>query len=52
VTSKRLSRSIVYAANYGAMDELLRFLTDNCCHGACPPEIPVMRKLPVRRREG
>jgi ArsR family transcriptional regulator, arsenate/arsenite/antimonite-responsive transcriptional repressor len=41
VTSRRESRSIIYTANYKAMNELLTYLTENCCGGnfeACAPE--------------
>ncbi len=41
VTSRRESRSIIYNANYKAMNELLAFLTENCCGGnleACAPQ--------------
>jgi len=31
IASRRESRSIIYAANYGHMQELLGFLTENCC---------------------
>jgi DNA-binding transcriptional ArsR family regulator len=31
ITSRRESRSIIYAANYGHMQELLGFLMENCC---------------------
>lgn len=31
LASRRESRSIIYAANYGHMQELLGFLTENCC---------------------
>lgn len=44
VTARRESRSIIYAANYAAMNGLLAYLTENCCAGdaagcaaACPP---------------
>lgn len=37
VTSRRDGRSIIYAANYNAMRELLAFLMEDCCGGA--PEI-------------
>jgi len=37
VTSKRHSRQIIYAADFGGMRALLTFLTDDCCHGR--PEI-------------
>ncbi len=31
ITSRRESRSIIYAANYEQMQELLGFLMENCC---------------------
>jgi len=31
IASRRESRSIIYAANYGHMQELLGFLMENCC---------------------
>ena len=38
VAARREGRSIIYAANYGAMNGLIAYLTDNCCGGAgCPP---------------
>ena len=33
VTSRRESRSIIYSANFKAMNELLAYLTENCCGG-------------------
>jgi len=30
-TQRRESRSILYSANYGAMTQLLAYLTENCC---------------------
>jgi DNA-binding transcriptional ArsR family regulator len=33
VTQRRESRSIVYAADYGAMNALMDYLTENCCGG-------------------
>ncbi len=30
----REGRSLIYRANFGAMQRLLDFLTDNCCQGA------------------
>ncbi|UXY15894.1 metalloregulator ArsR/SmtB family transcription factor [Chitiniphilus purpureus] len=36
VSSRQESRFIFYSANYAAMNELLGFLTENCCAGtAC-----------------
>jgi DNA-binding transcriptional ArsR family regulator len=31
ITQRRLSRQIIYFAEYGAMNELLAYLTENCC---------------------
>ena len=33
VTYRRESRSIIYTANYAAMNDLLAYLTENCCQG-------------------
>lgn len=40
VGSRRLGRSIRYAADYGAIAELVGFLYDNCCANgaACAPK--------------
>lgn len=38
VSQRRASRSIIYAADYGAMNGLLTYLTENCCAGgSCAP---------------
>lgn len=38
VVARRQGRSIIYAANFAAMNRLLEFLTENCCAGAgCAP---------------
>lgn len=42
VTVRRDGRSMIYTAQYGAMNALLGFLTDNCCQGAaekCAPAV-------------
>lgn len=33
VTQRRESRSIIYSADYGAMNALMGYLTENCCGG-------------------
>jgi ArsR family transcriptional regulator, arsenate/arsenite/antimonite-responsive transcriptional repressor len=33
VSSRRASRSIIYCANFKAMQELIDYLTENCCGG-------------------
>jgi len=32
-TARREGRSIIYAANYPAMNRLIAYLTENCCSG-------------------
>jgi len=48
VTQKRQSRSIIYAADFAAMNTLMAFMTENCCGGlpcagdvSCVPSNPV-----------
>jgi DNA-binding transcriptional ArsR family regulator len=31
ITQRRLSRQLIYSAEYGAMNALLGYLTENCC---------------------
>src|SRR5277367_687580 len=31
ITQRRQSRQLIYSAEYGAMNELLGYLTENCC---------------------
>jgi len=33
ITVKREGRSLIYAARYQAMNDLLGYLTENCCQG-------------------
>src|SRR5215468_5461838 len=52
VTVRREGRSMIYAAQYAAMNALLGYLTENCCQGrSC---VPAKRKglvpVSVRRR--
>ncbi|WP_182342241.1 ArsR/SmtB family transcription factor [Comamonas koreensis] len=34
VTQERVSRNLVYRADFARMDGVLRYLTENCCAGA------------------
>src|SRR5947199_10826444 len=36
ITQRRLSRQLIYSAEYGAMNELLAYLTENCCGRGVP----------------
>lgn len=38
---RRAGRSMIYSADYGAMDGLVRYLMDNCCGGAADCGVPV-----------
>ncbi|MEW9856633.1 ArsR/SmtB family transcription factor [Novosphingobium sp. M1R2S20] len=39
IKQERQSRSLIYTADYAAMNALLGYLTENCCGGAaCPAE--------------
>ena len=38
VNQRRVSRSIIYSADFSAMNTLIAYLTENCCAGAaCAP---------------
>jgi ArsR family transcriptional regulator len=38
ITQRRLSRQLIYSAEYGTMTDLMAYLTENCCgRGACVP---------------
>jgi ArsR family transcriptional regulator, arsenate/arsenite/antimonite-responsive transcriptional repressor len=49
ITQRRLGRQLIYAADFSVMNELVRYLTENCCGRgsaaqtctpACNPAIP------------
>lgn len=40
IRQERRSRSLIYRADYGAMNALVSYLVDNCCAGACAPAAP------------
>lgn len=56
-TMKREGRSLIYSADYDGMNDLMGFLTENCCAGAGNCPVPVcdpasataMRAKPKRR---
>src|SRR5947207_3531090 len=55
ITQRRQSRQLIYAAEYGAMNALLTYLTENCCgrgQSCAPPAIrptPSPRERPMKR---
>ena len=53
IKGRQESRFIYYAADYASMDELLAYLTKNCCQGGqCLPKTAAaaMRKPRTRRK--
>lgn len=41
IEQRRQGRSLIYTANYDAMNQLVGYLMENCCGGAaCLPTIP------------
>ena len=50
----RASRQLIYSADYGVMNELVGYLTDNCCAasgGSCDTAcVPVRNMKPTRRK--
>jgi DNA-binding transcriptional ArsR family regulator len=55
ITQRRLSRQLIYVANFETMNALLAYLTDNCCgaseQGLCaiPACKPKAAKKPAKR---
>jgi DNA-binding transcriptional ArsR family regulator len=59
VVARRQGRSIIYAADFAAMNRVLEFLTQNCCAGgACAPARDAIEnqgdrdESPARSRRG
>ena len=49
VTQRRQSRSIIYSADFAAMNALMAYMTQNCCGGV--PCLPDAACSPVTREE-
>lgn len=51
ITARQESRFIYYAADYAVMDDLIAYLTDNCCSGAaCLPKTAAIGSGATRAR--
>jgi ArsR family transcriptional regulator len=57
ITQRRVSRQLIYGADFDAMNGLVRYLTENCCGQsggdcatatACKPAVTEVRKKPRR----
>lgn len=52
VSSRQEGRFMFYAAGFAAMDDLIAFLTDNCCQGGqCLPKTAAAATTAQRRRK-
>jgi DNA-binding transcriptional ArsR family regulator len=54
VSVARHGRSLIYAARYETMNNLLGYLTENCCRGRpglCAPAASGPAKIPRNRKE-
>jgi ArsR family transcriptional regulator len=53
ITQRRDSRQLIYAADFGAMNTLVGYLTENCCGigaAACSPICTPSRRVAKRRK--
>lgn len=50
VSVRRQGRSMIYAAQFAAMNALLAYLTENCCQGAQQACAPAAACKPVRAK--
>jgi ArsR family transcriptional regulator len=51
LTVRREGRSMIYAARFEMMDELVGYLMENCCNGSPEQCAPVTVCKPVKRRK-
>lgn len=49
VTQERMSRQLIYAADFAVMNGLVDYLTQNCCAGSAAACDPLCRPTPSRR---
>ncbi|HVA54529.1 MAG TPA: metalloregulator ArsR/SmtB family transcription factor [Gammaproteobacteria bacterium] len=51
VSQRRTGRTLFYAAQYAAINDLVAYLTENCCQGAaCLPAVVAMGKPASKAR--
>jgi DNA-binding transcriptional ArsR family regulator len=52
IRSRQESRYVIYSANFQAMNELIAFLTENCCNGTpCTTSTPIQCASDQEARE-
>jgi DNA-binding transcriptional ArsR family regulator len=52
VSFRRSGRSLIYAAEYGSMNALLAYLTENCCQGSADCGVDACDTTTASRTEG
>jgi DNA-binding transcriptional ArsR family regulator len=52
VSFRRIGRSLIYAAEYDSMNDLLAYLTENCCQGSADCGIDVCNTSSSATKEG
>jgi len=52
VSFRRTGRSLIYAAQYDSMNELLAYLTENCCQGQADCGVDVCDTAAAPRKQG
>jgi hypothetical protein len=52
VSFRRTGRSLIYAAEYASMNELLAYLTENCCKGTADCGVDACDTTTTSRIEG
>jgi hypothetical protein len=52
VNFRRMGRSLVYAAEYDAMNALLAYLTENCCKGSADCGVDICDTTASAKEEG
>jgi DNA-binding transcriptional ArsR family regulator len=50
VESRQQNRFVYYSADFGRMNELLSFLTQNCCEAGGSCALPVLKAAPRTRK--
>ena len=54
ITQRRLSRQLIYAANFETMNDIVGYLTENCCGGntaLCAPACKPAKKETASRKK-
>lgn len=51
IVQRRESRSLIYSVDFDAMNELIAYLTENCCAGSSAACAPVLRLKTRKRRK-